>query len=225
MAFFLGIVLLLNFLVWFRPSTSILDYGFADFSVVFEYLPIVVVLLVSSFMMSFAVEDFESGFSSVLFSKPVSTKSYLINFLGACGFVVIMFLALSYLSIIGVNFLKMDGQDIDHIQILASYFGAVLLSLTFSTLCALVASLSSNQASAFLLGLSLCFLLYFGPSLLSEMSIFNGGLDFYLQNIGFQYHFENMKRGILHLNSIAYFVLIIYGCFHCTLLFLEKRLS
>ena len=60
------IVVILNIFIWVLPTSSILEYGYADLTMLFETLPYAIMFLIPSITMNLVVEDFEKGTSELL---------------------------------------------------------------------------------------------------------------------------------------------------------------
>ena len=61
----------------------------------------------------------------------------------------------------------------------------------------------------------LCFLLYSGPAFLSSLPVFVGNLDYSIQWMGMQPHYQSLSKGKLDSTDIFYFlflsILFLYG--------------
>jgi ABC-2 type transport system permease protein len=84
-----------------------------------------------------------------------------------------------------------------------------ILIAAFSAVGILASSLSSNQIMAYLLGVFLCFILYFGIEQLASYKLL-GSADYILQNIGFYQHFLAFTRGQIDTRDVCYFLFAIF---------------
>ena len=218
-------LVLLNFFLWMQPETSILDFGFADLSALFYYVPLVFIFFIPSSLMSFAVDDFNGGASDFIFSKPVSPTSYFFGYYLAAGFIVLFFLFLTLSSLYSIYTLVLADSFIDFKQIFASYFGLLLAGLVFITLSCFAAVHSRNQAGAFLFGVLLCYCFFSLPSLISELPFFDGGVAYNIQYFSLDKHLEVLGRGILEFRTLFYFVSIILLFSFLSIQRLKSRLS
>ena len=82
-----------------------------------------------------------------------------------------------------------------------------MLSSIFASIGVFASSLSNNQIIAFILGIMLSAIFYFGLDVLSEMQTLQP-IDFILQKIGISYHYNIMSKGLLLVSDIVYFISI-----------------
>lgn len=203
-------IVILNLFLWLIPSTSILDFGFADLSLLFNTLPYIMMVFIPSIFMSFVVEDFEKGTSDWLFSKPLSPGAYWGgHFMGGIT-IVFIFLLLTLTCYYSIARLALQADAIDHLQILGSYIGILLLSAVFAAISTFAASLSKSQAGAFLLAVLLCYSLFALPSLISDLPALSGGVDYVIRHFSLDTHLAVLARGILELRTIIYFTSLIF---------------
>ena len=89
-----------------------------------------------------------------------------------------------------------------------SYLGLIFLIGAFSAIGILASALASNQIIAYLLGVILCFVLYFGVEQIASYRLL-GQADYLLQNLGFYKHYIAFTRGLIDSRDLFYFILII----------------
>ena len=99
--------------------------------------------------------------------------------------------------------------------------GLVILICAFSAIGILASSIAKNQITAYLFGVFLCFIMFFGIEQLASYRLL-GGADFILQNIGFYRHYIAFERGLIDSRDIFYFIFIIF-IFIKTSIFLVER--
>ncbi|MEL7122174.1 MAG: gliding motility-associated ABC transporter permease subunit GldF, partial [Bacteroidota bacterium] len=107
--------------------------------------------------------------------------------------------------------------------IVGSYIGLFFLSATFISIGLFASALSKNQIVAFVLAAFLCFFLYYGFYFLSKLPVFTGKADLLIQNLGIDYHYESISRGVLDTRDIIYFLSVIAFFLGITMLTLESR--
>jgi len=89
--------------------------------------------------------------------------------------------------------------------VIGSYFGTFFLMACYTAIGIFASTLSENQIVAFIIGLVLCFFMYYGFESLS--TIFEDGqTSLFAQNIGMKHHFESISRGILDTRDLIYFI-------------------
>ena len=70
-------------------------------------------------------------------------------------------------------------------------------------------AMTNNQIVAFLLGILLCFLVYWGFSYFSRIPVFIGRWDDVIQQFGIEYHYASISRGVIDSRDIIYFLSVI----------------
>jgi len=211
--------------MWFQPQTSILDFGYADLSVLFQYLPLILLIFIPSALMHFLVEDVNSGTIDFLFSKPISDLQYWAGYFIGAFLIVFLILVLSLFTIVTLEKLALVDAELDYLQFAASYIGVTLLALVFIALSIFAATIANNTSGAFLLGVILCYIFYAIPGLMSEMPAFSNGLDYDIEYFGLSHHLDIMSRGILPLRSIIYFLSLTFFFSYFSVRNLKKRIG
>ena len=84
-----------------------------------------------------------------------------------------------------------------------------MISLSFSSIGVFASSISKNQIVSLLAGISFSFILFYGSTFLSNMSMFES-IAFSLEKIGFLYHYNTLSSGQIQVSSIFYFLSISY---------------
>ena len=98
--------------------------------------------------------------------------------------------------------------NIDTGGIIGSYIGLIFLSGIYVAAGVWSSAVTDNQIVAFLYGMVLSFLLFAGFDFIGEV----GGLAEYqsfLLNLGINYHYEPMSRGVIALSDVVYFLSVI----------------
>ena len=199
------LVTIVNIFMWVLPSTSILDYGYADLTMLFITLPYILIFFVPSMTMDSVVSDFQMGTSELLFSKPLSISSYWWAHFLSGAFIVAIFVLLTCSSYYSIVMLKSESGIIDHGQIFASFLGIFLLALVFISLSLFCSSFSKTPTAGFLTSIILCYVIYVLPGYLSEVGIFAGHIDYFLKYLSLDTHFYTLGKGMLEVKSVIYF--------------------
>ena len=206
----LAVFLLLNGLMLFVfPDTSILEFGYASLSGFFNLAPLVLLLMVPTITMRSFADEFKSGSFELLRTLPL-TPAHLVwgKFFGA---ILITFCAVipSLIYAVSVQQLSVTG-GIDIGATAGSYIGLLLLGAVFTAIGICTSSFTSNTVVAFITGAFVCFLLYNGFDAISKLSVFSGGLDYYLEMLGISFHYRSMSRGVIRISDLIYFIGVIY---------------
>jgi len=53
--------------------------------------------------------------------------------------------------------------------------------------------------------------------------MFDGKLGYYIEVLGIKFHYKSMSRGVVRLDDLVYFTLIIFSCFYITKQNIRKR--
>lgn len=206
----LAVFLLLNGLMLFVfPDTSILEFGYASLSGFFNLAPWVLLLMVPTITMRSFADEFKSGSFEILRTLPLTPSQLVLGkFFGA---ILIVFCAVipTFIYAVSVQQLSVTG-GIDMGATIGSYVGLLLLGAIFTAIGICTSSFTSNTVVAFIAGAFVCFLLYNGFDAISKLSVFSGGLDYYLEMLGISFHYRSMSRGVIRISDLIYFIGIIY---------------
>jgi len=206
----LAVFLLLNGLMLFVfPDTSILEFGYASLSGFFNLAPWVLLLMVPTITMRSFADEFKSGSFEILRTLPLTPAQLVVGkFFGA---MLITFCAVipTLIYAISVQQLSVTG-GIDIGATAGSYIGLLLLGAVFTAIGICTSSFTSNTVVAFITGAFVCFLLYNGFDAISKLSVFSGGLDYYLEMLGISFHYRSISRGVIRISDLIYFIGIIY---------------
>ncbi len=199
----IGIFLLLNgLLLWvFKGDFNILDYGFADLSSFFLIAPWILLFLIPAVTMRSFSDEKKQGTLELLATKPISKLNIILGkYFGALILITLALLP-TLLYVYTVYRLGNPMGNLDVGSTLGSYFGLFFLITSYTAIGIFSSTLSENQIIAFLIAISLCFLLYIG---------FEGLADFisstFIEELGMNYHFKSMSRGVLDSRDIIYFL-------------------
>ncbi len=219
----LAVFLLVNGLMLFVfPETSILEFGYASLSGFFNLAPWMLLLMVPTITMRSFADEFKSGSFELLRTLPL-TPAQLVwgKFFGA---ILIAFCAVipTLIYAVSVQQLSVTG-GIDMGATVGSYIGLLLLGAVFTAIGICTSSFTSNTVVAFIAGAFVCFLLYNGFDAISKLSVFSGGLDYYLEMLGISFHYRSISRGVIRINDLIYFIGIIYFFLLITQRNLSKR--
>ncbi len=205
-AVFLMSTALLTFVL---PESSLFTYGLANLDPFFDTAPYVLLFLIPAFTMGLIAEERSNQSLELLLTKPLTiTKVVIGKYLAA---IALLFAALiptlTYVFIVGQ--LAEPINNIDFGGIWGSYIGLFLLGASFTAIGIFASSISNNQIIAFVVALFLCFSLYFIFTSLSQLPWFFGKIDYFLQQLGIEYHYTSMSRGVLLFSDIIYFLSVI----------------
>jgi len=208
----LGVLVVLVFLLisglmlWvFDTPYNIFNAAYADLTLFFELAPWVFLFLIPGICMKSFSEEQRKGTLELLLTKPVSLNQLILGkFLGALVLSIIAILP-TILYIFSIQDLAGSPENIDYGALTASYFGLVFLVAVYTAIGVFSSTLSGNQLIAFIIGVILCLLVYYGFYGLSESGIFGNDV-FLLEYLSLNYHYKGIMRGVIDTRDLIYFV-------------------
>lgn len=219
----IGIFLVLNglFLWIFKGQFNILDSGFASLSPFFLIAPWILLFLIPAVTMRSISEERKQGTLELLLTKPIKHWQLVLGkYLGSLFLIFIAFVP-SLLYICTIYQLGSPIGNLDVGSITGSYIALLLLSAAYTAIGTFASTITNNQIVAFLTGLFLCFLFYFGFSGLANYQLF-GTSDYTIEQIGMQLHYERISQGVLDTRDVIYFLSIIGLFIFLTIIILKQ---
>lgn len=203
----MGLFLVLSglFLWVFKGPFNILDYGFADLSLFFLLAPWIFLLLIPAVTMRSFSEERKLGTIELLLSKPLSATALVMGkYLGALVLVLLAVLP-TVLYVGTIHELGVTAGNLDTGLIWGSYGGLLLLIAVYTAAGLFCSTLTENQIVAFLGGILVCFLLYYGFESLATL-LPDGAWVLGVQNLGIKAHYERISLGIVDSRDLVYFL-------------------
>lgn len=90
---------------------------------------------------------------------------------------------------------------------IGSYLGLLFLAATFTSVGLFTSTLSKNQIVAFIIGVFITFILFYGFDVVSN-SLGNSGYT--LQQFGINEHFKSISRGVVDTRDVIYFLSVTF---------------
>jgi ABC-2 type transport system permease protein len=200
---------------WFFFSTFFL-FNQAEMRPFFSLLPILFAFIVPAVTMRLFSEELNTGSYELLLTLPVSVRDVVIGKFAAAVALVGFMLVPTLSYGICISFFG----DLDWGPVVGGYVGALLLGAAFASVGLFASSLTRNQIIAFIIGMSVCFLL----TLIDKMLFFLPepvvGL---FQFLGADFHFQNISRGILDSRDIVYFLSVCFVALYGTYLVIQEK--
>jgi ABC-2 type transport system permease protein len=211
----LAVFLLLNGLFLFVfPDTSIFDFGYATLDKFFELAPFILLFLVPAITMRTFSEEFKTGTYEILRTKPLSHTRLVVGKYLGCLFIVVMALLPTIIYAFSVQQLSVENAGIDMGGTIGSYIGLFFLAAAFTAVGVCCSSFTNNPVIAFIISAFACFILYNGFNAISRIPALAGGVDYYLEMLGIDYHYRSISRGVVDSRDLIYFAsLIIFFLF------------
>ncbi len=198
------------------------ENGQADLSAFFSFHPYLYLFLVPALSMRLWAEERKSGSIELLMTLPITTTQAVIGkFLAAWLFTGVA-LALTFPIWITVNYL---GEP-DNGVILASYLGSFLMAGAYLAVGSCVSAVTRNQVIAFVLTVSVCFVLLFAgfPMVLNVLRAFlpQGAIDA-VASLSFLTHFTSITKGVIDLRDLIYYAIMIGGALAANVIVLDLK--
>lgn len=196
---FLG-VFLVAVLFAFFTSARFFARNIADVRPLFEWLPILLIFLVSAITMRAWSEEQKMGTLEILLTLPMKTRDLVLAKLVAGIALVVLALALTLPIPITVSFLG----DLDWGPVVGGYLGALLLASAYLSIGMCVSSLTDNQIVSLMVTAVICsvFLLIGSDTIVGFFGTQGGEL---LRAIGTGSRFKSIERGVLDLRDLFYY--------------------
>ncbi|MCG8468036.1 MAG: Gldg family protein [Gemmatimonadetes bacterium] len=196
----LVIFLVINFFFFFRDAYLL---GEASLRPMLGLLPWLLLFFVPAVCMRSLAEEREAGTLELVLAQPVEVVEFLLGkFLG-----VLLFLLVAMAGTLGVPLGLSFGADIQVGVAIAQYFGSALLIAALVAVGLWASSLTRNQVTAFILGVTIAFVLYMVglPSVVLGLPSF---LAVLASRLGILGHFESVTRGVIDLRDVLYFAAV-----------------
>jgi ABC-2 type transport system permease protein len=185
----------LGLIVWVFPETSVLDYGFADLEALFTYTPYVFTFLVPALSMRAIADERKTGTWELLRTSPLSLVQIVLAKYLALLCLILVALIPTLLYFYSIIQLGDPVGNLDQAGFFGSWIGLIMIGAVFAAVGLFASSLTSQQVVAFVLGVFLCFVLYFGFSALADMQL--GDLSFWASDLSLSFHYINLSRGVV----------------------------
>ncbi|TVZ55547.1 protein involved in gliding motility GldF [Lutibacter sp. Hel_I_33_5] len=205
----ISVFLLLNglFLWIFKDEFNILNAGFADLNPFFFLAPWVFLFLIPAITMKSFAEEFNAGTIEILKTKPITDWQIVFGKFSAFLLLIIVALLPTLTYVFTIYQLGTPVGNLDIGSTIGAYIGLLFLAATYTAIGLFTSTLSKNQIVAFILGIFITFILYYGFEAISS-SFGNKGFAF--QQFGIKEHFKSISRGVIDTRDILYFVSITF---------------
>lgn len=204
----IGVFLLLNglFLWVFDDDFNILNAGFADLNSFFYLSPWILLFLIPAITMKMFSDEFQTGTIELLQTQPISNWKIVLGKFWASLLLILIAILPTIVYVYSISELGNPIGNIDLGSTLGSYLGLVLLSASFASIGLYTSTLSKNQIVAFILGVLIIFLLYYGFDAMANLF---GSEGYSVKLLGINEHFQSIGRGVVDTRDIIYFLSII----------------
>jgi ABC-2 type transport system permease protein len=201
-------LLLMGLFLFVFPNSSILEFGYATLDNFFNIAPWILLFLVPTITMRSIADEYKSGTFEVLKTLPIKSSSIVWGKYFGCLLVVAVALLPTIIYAISIQQLSAKG-GIDVGGTIGSYIGLLLLGGLYTAVGICTSSFTNNTVVAFISAAFVCFIFYSGFEALSKLPVFAGGMDYYIQMLGIDFHYRSISRGVIDTRDVLYFLAVI----------------
>ncbi|NCT19088.1 MAG: gliding motility-associated ABC transporter permease subunit GldF [Flavobacteriaceae bacterium CG_4_8_14_3_um_filter_34_10] len=220
----IGIFLVVNglFLWVFKEPFNILDAGFADLTFFFQLAPWIFILLIPAVTMRSFSDEKKMGTLELLLTKPIAIRSIVLGKYVGAFILILLALIPTLLYVVTISQLAQPSGNWDVGSTVGAYIGLLFLVTSYTAIGIFASTLSENQIVAFIIGVFLCFFMYYGFEGLANYSLF-GTHDYFISKLGMQAHFNSIARGVFDTRDGVYFFSIALFFLGLTIFKLQKK--
>ncbi len=187
---------------------NLLEGGVADLIPFFNLTPIILLILIPAITMRSFADERKSGTIELLYTRPISDIKILFSkyLAGVTLFIIALLPTLTFYVV--MHYLGDPVGVLDDGAAITSYIGLILLGASFVAIGVFSSTITDNQIVAFIVAMFFCWFLYSGLSLLGSYATF-AGFDRIIRYASIDYHYESIKKGVIVLSDIIYFLSVI----------------
>ena len=208
----------IGLLTWVFPSTSVLDYGYASLETLFNLGPYVFMFLIPAITMKSFTEEKKTGTIELLYTLPFRHHEIILGKFIAGFLLVVVSLLPTLIYYFSLSALGNPVGNLDTPGIIGSYIGLTLLGGVFTAIGIFASAITQNQIVAFISAAFLCYFMYAGFSMLSEMA----GTE-KLEHFGMLFHYNSLSRGVIDSYNLGYFIGLAFFLILITVQLLKRR--
>lgn len=187
---------------FFSPLFILNDASMRHF---FGLMPVVFMFLAPAITMRLIAEERKSGTIESLLTLPVKEWEVVVGKYLAALAMVAVGVAFTVSYPISLSMITAEGVSLDWGPIAGGYIGTILLASGFIAVGMWASSLGKDQIVGFIVGLAICFLLWFPD----QVAIFlPESLGEVLKYLSANHHFQNIGRGVIDTRDLLYYVTV-----------------
>lgn len=194
--------------LWLIPGqNNIFDSGYADLSQFFNIAPQLYLFLVPAICMKLFSEEKKNGTLDLLLTRPISHIKIVLSKYLAAFIMVLMSLLPTLIFVYSVYNLSTPVGSIDLGLVWGSYIALIFLSAIYIAVSLFAGSFTNNQIVSFILGITLCFVMYTGIDFASALPALTPWEN-EIAYMGISSHYTPMARGIIDSRDISWFIVV-----------------
>ncbi len=196
---FLFIFLAITLFVFFWGE-AFFARNIADVRPLFEWLPILLLLLCAALTMRMWSEERRSGTLEFVTTVPVTTWSFVLGKFSACWILLAIALVLTLPIPVTVAWIG----NLDWGPVIAGYLAALLLGGAYLTIGLTISASSDNQIVSLILTVLACAIVYMiGSPVITDLV--GGQLAELMRALGTGSRFESITRGVVDFRDLYYY--------------------
>lgn len=198
------------------------DRNQADLESFFTFHPWLYLFLIPAISMRLWAEERKSGTVELLLTLPVTLGDAVLGKFFAAWLFAGVALVLTFPMWLTVNYL---GEP-DNGAILAGYIGSFLMAGAYLAVGACLSASTKNQVIAFVLAAAICFLFTLGGTNLVlgfAASVLPQSLVELVASFSFLNHFDQIKKGVIDLRDLVFFLSVMGVFLFANTLVLELK--
>lgn len=199
-------LVVVGFFMWISPDSNMLDYGYATMDKFFDLAPWILLFLIPAITMRSFSEEYRSGTIELLFTLPLREREIILGKFLACLTIVVIAILPTLLYVFSISRLSIIENNIDIGGTIGSYIGLLFLCSAFTAIGLFASTLSNNQVVAFIAAVLLNFVVFVGFETLSHFKQFENGWDYIISQIGMEFHYKSISRGLIDTRDLVYFI-------------------
>lgn len=195
-------------MLWVIPGQyNIIESGYANVDGLFELAPWLFLFLCPAITMRSIAEEKQHATWENLVAKPIGISRIVVGKFLASWTLVIIALVPTLIFYFSVRYIAEPLGNIDTGAFIGSFIGLIFLAALYVSIGIFASSLSKNQVLAFVLGITISFLMYYGFEMIALF--FQQGMHIsFLENLGVHFHYKSLSRGVLDSRDLIYFFVI-----------------
>ncbi|HUQ97376.1 MAG TPA: ABC transporter permease subunit [Chitinophagaceae bacterium] len=200
----IAVFLLINGLVLFVFKNNILENGYATLDDFFRLAPWILLFLIPAITMRAFSDEYKGGTFEVLRTRPLSAGQLVQGKFWGAFLVAVLALLPTLVYYVTINQLAATS-GIDSGAATGAYLGLFFLTAVFTSIGIYISSALSNSVVAFIVTALALALLYYGFTAISQLSVFQSGVDYFIELIGIESHYRSISRGVVDTRDLIYF--------------------
>lgn len=200
---FLGVFVAITLFIFFWGE-SFFARNIADVRPMFEWMPILLILLSSALTMRMWSEERRSGTLEHVLTLPVSPWSFIFGKFAACKTLLLIALALTLPLPVSIALIA----DVDWGPIISGYIATLFLGSAYLSIGLYISARSDNQIVSLIITVVVCSIIYLIGSTVFTGLVNQATADI-LRELGSGSRFESITRGLLDVRDFYYYISIV----------------